>query len=160
MVPIIFIVTVSLILVAMLYWVLRSAGEGERRTRHSKRGAYQFESAQELFKYVDDEVYLREDGVQLVRINENRMRALWNLGEGQWQDFNRSGDQKNRGREAFMRVHQAGEHLRTIDMPLRQRSGHFDYDLSPGIATYFSIGFKENNRFYPVLTSRTILRQC
>lgn len=158
MIPIVFILTVSLVLIAMLYWVLHNS-EARQRPLNNRRNDYQFESAQELFKYVENEVYLGEDKVELLRYDEDRVRALWNLSEDKWRQLAERGE-SNKNREPFLRLYQAGERLRFMDMPLRQKSGHFDYDLPPSTASYFTMGYKENNRFYPLLTSRTVMRQC
>lgn len=158
MIPIVFILTVSLILIAMLYWVLRSS-EGQRRPGDKRRNDYQFEAAQELYKYVENEVYLGENKVELLRYDEDRVRALWNLSEDKWQQATERGN-NDKNREPFLRLYQAGELLHSMDMPLKQRSGHFDFDLPPSTASYFSVGYKENNRFYPLVTSRTVMRQC
>lgn len=158
MIPVVFILTVSLILIAMLYWVLHNS-EGQGRSGNNRLNDYQFESAQELFKYAPDESYLEENKVELIRCNEDRVRALWNLSEEKWQQFSGSG-QNNKNREPFLRIYQAGELLHTIDMPLKQKSGSLEYDLPPFTASYLALGYKENNRFYGLLSSRTVMRQC
>lgn len=158
MIPVVFIITVSLVLIAMLYWVLRNSEDG-RRSPTNHRDRYQFEAAQELFKYVEEEANLAVDTVALVRNDEDRVRALWNLSEDKWRHFSERVENK-RNREPFLRIYQAGELLHTMDVPLKQPSGHFDYDLAPFTASYFTLGYKENNRFLGVLTSRTVMRQC
>lgn len=158
MIPVVFILTVSLILIAMLYWVLHSSEE-QRRPGNNLRNDYQFESAQELFKYTPGGAYLDEDKVELLRYDDDRMRAIWNLSDEKWQQFSERCE-NNKSREPFLRIYQAGELLHTMDMPLKQKNGHFDYELPPLTASYFTLGYKENNRFCSVLTSRTIMRQC
>ncbi|MEN6392060.1 MAG: DUF4912 domain-containing protein [Syntrophomonas sp.] len=156
MIPVVFIITVSLILIAMLYWVLHSS-EGQRRP--GPNNEYQFESAQELFKYAPDEAYLDEDKLELVRRDDDRVRALWNLSEDKWQQFSKNAE-NDKNREPFLRIYLAGELLHTMDVPLKQKNGHFDYDLAPFTASYFTLGYKDNKSFCPLLTSRTIMRQC
>jgi hypothetical protein len=158
MIPVVFILTVSLILIAMLYWVLRSS-EGQRRPGNNLRHDYQFESAQELFKYAPDEAYLGEDRVELIRHDDDRVRAIWNLSEEKWRQFSERAE-NSKSREPFLRIYQAGELLHSMDVPLKQKNGHFDYELSLATASYFTLGYKENNRFCGVLTSRTVMRQC
>ena len=87
------------------------------------------------------------------------MRAIWNLSEEKWRQLSERAE-NSKSREPFLRIYQAGELLHTMDVPLKQKSGHFDYDLPPSTASYFNVGYKENNRFYGVLTSRTVMRQC
>lgn len=155
MAPIIFITSVSLVLLLMLYWVLR--GDGSHQ--HS-RSDYRFEAAQELFKYVEDEVYVGENGIQLERISEGRVRTYWNLTRDKWQEISGPADSGKRTREPFLRIYQAGDLLHSFDMPLKQRCGHIDSDLPPHTACYGSLGFKENGRFSALFTSHTLMRHC
>ncbi|HWP95968.1 MAG TPA: hypothetical protein VN426_03890 [Syntrophomonadaceae bacterium] len=155
MAPIIFITSVSLVLLLMLYWVLRGDG-GQRRSRSD----FRFETAQELFNYVEDDVYLGENCIQLQRTSEGRVSTYWNLALEKWQEMGGSADPSKRSREPFLRVYQAGDLLHTLDMPLKQRCGQFDFDLPPHTACYCSLGFKENGRFSALVTSRTLMRQC
>lgn len=153
MAPIIFITSVSVVLLLMLYWVLRD-DTGQRRIRSN----YQFEAAQELFNYMEDEVYLGENCIQLQRTGSARVRTYWNLSRDKWAEISGS-DERKKNREPFLRFYQAGELLHAFDMPLKQRCGHHDFDLPPMTACYGSLGYKENGRFSALFTSRTLMRQ-
>lgn len=156
MTPIIFIISVSLVLMLMLYWILRDFDRGRRRQQDN----FQFETAQELFNYVDEDVYLGENHIELIRPEMGRVQALWNFSQDKWAELCGVSEQKKKTREPYLRFYQASEQLRTFDMSLRNRSGHQDFDLPANTACYFSIGYKENGRFFPVMTSRTLMRQC
>lgn len=156
MTPIIFIISVSLVLLLMLYWILSDYDRGRRRQQNH----YQFEAAQELFKYVDEDVYLGENRIELTRLELEKVQALWNLSQDKWMELCGINDKKKKTREPFLRFYQACEQLRTFDILIRHRSGRQDFDLPPGTACYFAIGYKENGRFFPIMTSRTLMRQC
>lgn len=156
MTPIIFIISVSLVLMLMLFWILSDYDRGRRRQQNS----FQFETAQELFKYVDEELYLGENRIELVRPEPGRVQALWNLSQEKWIELCGISEQKKKTREPYLRFYQACDQVRTFDTALRHRSGHQDFDLQPGTACYFTLGYKENGKFFPAMTSRTVMRQC
>lgn len=155
MAPLLFIGIVSLILIALLYWILRTSDSDSKRPR--SYNTLQWEAAEEITNTVDYEIYLADNSMKLIRLKNDQVIVYWNFSNEKWQADMAPSKQAPKNPNLMLRVYQTQEWLKTWDMPIKHKRGSMRFTLPVQTFCYCSIGYKENGSFTPILTSNTIM---
>ena len=160
MTPILYVSLLAGMLLLIIYISLTTLAD-RSPNRHFKVPGhmFQFESAQELFKYVESEdIYLPHDSIKLVRNDYHRVTAYWHLSREKWEEYQNLSRETFRQEQIFLRIYEAREFLRTRDIPVRSTIGSYDFELPSKTFCYGSLGIKEGERFLPLLCSNLVGR--
>lgn len=150
--PLLYIILLTAVLLLMLYWVLSSLSpRRERRVRVSDRG-FAFESAQELFKYLETgEFYLPGDSIKLIPAESGHLRAYWHLKQEKWQEILKQVDNKPGGKQLVLRLHQGEDSHQEV--PVKKSAGSYDWEVREDSPYFISLGIKSRDNYTPVLIS-------
>jgi len=151
--PLLYIILLTTVLLLMLFWVLVSLSpRQERRFRLPDRVSFAFESAQELFKYLEEgEFYLPDDSVKLMPAESGHLRAYWHLGQGKWQEILKQVGNKTGEEELVLRLHQGKDTYQEV--PVKKPVGSYDWEVTGESPCSISLGIKSRDNYTPVLTS-------
>jgi len=153
--PLLYIILLCAVLFIMLYWVLSATGPKERRLRFKipHRDMFSWESAQELFKYLEtEEFYLPADSIKLLATDSGHLRAYWRISPGKWQKILKQLGSRAQGRELILRIHQGGTNLNLPDVPVKKPIGSYDWEAKAEPGCCASLGINGNN-YTPLIIS-------
>jgi hypothetical protein len=150
--PLLYIILLTTVLLLMLYWVLSSfSPRRERRIRVPDR-EFAFESAQELFKYLETgEFYLPGDSLKLMPAESGHLRAYWHLKQEKWQEILKQVDNKTGEEYLVLRLHQGEDSYQEV--PVKKPAGSYDWEVSGESPCSISLGIKSRDNYRPVLIS-------
>lgn len=154
--PILYIILLCLVLLIMLLWVLSAIGPEERRPRFKipDTDLLSWESAQELFKYLEtEEFYLPADSVRLLATDSGNLRAYWHISQPKWQEILKQLGGKSKGRDLIIRIHQGEKELNLPDAPVRRPAGSYDWEIKAGPSCHASLGIASANNYTPLIVS-------
>jgi len=136
----------------MLYWVLSSLSPGqEGRVRVPDR-EFAFESAQELFKYLEEgEFYLPDDSVKLMPAESGHLRAYWHFNQRKWQEILKQVGNKTGQKQLVLRLHQGEDSYQEV--PFNKPAGSYDWEVPGESPCYVSLGIKSKDNYTPLLIS-------
>ena len=159
MTPVLYVSLLAGMLLLIIYISLSTLGGSKKRRYKIPGHRFQFESAQELFKYVESEdLYLPHDSIKLVRNDYHRVTAYWHLSREKWEEYQDLSRETFRSDQIFLRIYEAREFLKTRDIPVRSTIGSYDFELPSRTFCYSSLGEKEGERFIPLLCSNLVGR--
>jgi hypothetical protein len=153
--PLLYIILLSAVLFIMLYWVLSAAGPEEHRSRFKmpSQDMFSWESAQELFKYLEtEEFYLPADSIKLLAIDSGHLRAYWRISQSKWQEILKQLGNRASGRELILRLHQDGKTLDLPDASVKRPVGSYDWEIEAESSYYVSLGITGND-YTPLIIS-------
>jgi len=157
MTPLIFIVIVTVVLCLLIYWVLNTIKQDNKKT-FSARSLY-FESASELAINSPHEFYLAQNAIKIQRCEGEFGLVFWNLSRTKWESICAEQGISPDMKRIVLRVNEAAEHFNYSDMWVRTIVGQCRFHLQPETAYYVTLGIKHRKRFIPIFTSNTIMRQ-
>jgi hypothetical protein len=151
--PLLYITLLTAVLLLMLYWVLVSLSpRRERRIRVPDGARLAFESAQELFKYLEEgEFYLPDDSIKLMPAESGHLRAYWHLSREKWQEILRQAGNRTGEKELVLRLHQGEDSYQEV--PVKKPVGSYDWEVSGESPCNISLGIKSRDNYTPVLIS-------
>ena len=150
--PLLYIILLITVLLLMLYWVLSSlTPRRERRIRVPDR-EFAFESAQELFKYLETgEFYLSGNSIKLMHAQSGHLRAYWHLRQEKWQELLKQVGNKTGEEELVLRLHQGEDSYQEV--PIKKPAGSYDWEVTGDSPCSISLGIKSRDNYTLVLTS-------
>ena len=153
--PLLYIILLTVVLLVMLYWVLGSLSpQRERRVRVPDRIRFAFESAQELFKYLEEgEFYLPDDSIKLMPAESGQLRAYWHLSQGKWQEILKQLGTKSGDKQLVIRLYQDNNEDCYQEIPVKKPVGSYDWEVPRESPYYISLGIKSRDNYTPVLIS-------
>jgi len=157
MTPLLFISIVAVILTLLIYWVLNTIENDEKKITIPSN--FDFEAAPELALNVADEFYLAQNTIKIQRSDDEYGLAYWNLSRSKWEEFCAQYGMSPDMWRIVLRVNEAGEQFHYSDMWVRTIAGQCRFHLQPQKAYYASLGIKRGKRFIPILNSPTIMFQ-
>ncbi len=152
--PLLYIILLTVVLLLMLYWVLSSlTPRRERRIRVPDR-EFAFESAQELFKYLETgEFHLPDNSVKLMPAESGHLRAYWHLSQEKWQEILKQVDNKPGGKQLVLRLHQDNKEDSYQEVLIKKPAGSYDWEVTGESPCSISLGIKNRDNYTPILTS-------
>jgi hypothetical protein len=157
MTPLLFITLVTVVLTLLVYWVLNTVENDEKiKTRPNR---FNFEAAPELALNVADEFYLARNTIKIQHSEAEYGLVYWNLERSRWEEICDQNGISPDMRRIVLRVNEAGEQFHYSDMWVRTIAGQCRFRLQPQKAYYATLGIKSGQRFIPILSSSTIMRQ-
>ena len=157
MTPLLFISIVAVVLTLLVYWVLNTIENDDKRI--TRPSTFDFEAAPELALNAADEFYLARNTIKIQRSDDEYGLAYWNLERSQWEEICAQQGMSPDMRRIVLRVNEAGEQLHYSDMWVRTIAGQCRFRLQPQKAYYVSLGIKRGKRFIPMISSHTIMVQ-
>ncbi|MFA7148056.1 MAG: DUF4912 domain-containing protein, partial [Syntrophomonadaceae bacterium] len=108
-----------------------------------------FESAQELFKYLETgEFYLPGDSIKLIPAESGHLRAYWHLRQEKWQEILKQVDSE---KQLVLRLHQGEDSYQEV--PVKKSAGSYDWEVREDSPYFISLGIKSRDNYTPVLIS-------
>jgi uncharacterized membrane protein YwzB len=155
MVPLAFIIIVSLILVALIYWVLNTMRFDEAVNEDD----FLFEAAPELFAYgtiPDLNSYLpfETNRLKLGRANKVYLIAYWSIEEEKQEEFYEKTEVDG---DLVLRIYQTSFGLIYDEFPVENLKGSHYFESKPETAYYAVLGIKKDDSFFPWLYSNTVM---
>lgn len=151
--PLLYIILLTTVLLLMLYWVLASLSPRRvHRVKVPDRVRFAFESAQELFKYLETgEFYLPGDNIKLMPAESGHLRAYWHLKQEKWQEILKQVGNKTGEEELVLRLHQGEDSYQEVS--IKKPAGSYDWEVTGESPCYISLGIKSKNNYNPLLIS-------
>lgn len=155
MTPLLFIILVTLVLLLMVYWIL-SVPTKRRYPENTPPKKYNFETAQELFKYVEPVREMAEDNELKLSAHSKYILASWNIKLSTWQEILNEFGADLEYEDLLIRLHDSRLHSNDFELPVSDLSGTCHFQSIPGTAYYAVIGIKQSDDFIPLFLSNTI----
>lgn len=155
MVPLVFILIVSLVLFLLVWWVLSTLRiDG---TYDKEAGSFFFETAPELYTYgympdIRSYIPFENNCLRLNRVNSKRLLAYWMIDDDKADEFNKAGSIDG---ELVLRICQTGSVYK--DVPAESLKDSYHFEFKPETAYYAVLGMKKDDSFFPWLYSNTVL---
>lgn len=154
--PLLYITLLCAVLLIMLFWVIGTMPP-EKPGLHLKipdRDMFSWESAQELFKYLEtEEFYLPANSIKLLRTDSGHLRAYWRLSQEKWQEILKQLGNKSNGKKLVLRLHQDESNLNLPDAPVKRPVGSYDWEIPAESSHYVSLGIISTDKYTPLLLS-------
>lgn len=156
MVPLVFILIVSLVLFLLVYWVLSTMRLDE--TRDKDAGSFFFETAPELFTYgympdIRPYIPFEANRLKLVRGNADHLITYWMIEDDKKEEF-----KKNIGHgELVLRIYQTSFGIIYEELPVDSLKGSHYFESKPETAYYAVLGVKKDDSFVPWFYSNTLM---
>lgn len=155
MTPLLFISVVTLILVALVYWIISNQDMqlSDRDHHYDHEGSIRFEAAQELLKYVNDEKISQQDVLRLKAWDQDIM-VYWQVSSDTWEDTINKYGLKNNYDRIVIRLYDPNLHIRDIEVNhltggQRIKTGDFHVN-------YAVLGIYRKGDFIPLFLSQTV----
>lgn len=151
MIPLIFIVVVSLVLMLLVYWVLSTI---KSDNPDKDVGSFYFETAPELYTYgylpdILPYIPYESNQLKLCRGSASYLLAFWMVAEGE--------EPAAGQRDLSLRIYQTSAGVVFTDIPVSNLKGSHYFKVEPGRAYYAVLGDNHNGSFDPWLYSNTLL---
>ncbi|MDD2586418.1 MAG: hypothetical protein PHT79_04980 [Syntrophomonadaceae bacterium] len=150
MTPLLFISLTTAVLVLLLYWILSTLDLQERPKRKDPK-SYHFETAQELFKYLEPDTDLPFDSIKIAQNRSGYRIVTWNLSQEKWEE--RISERAIEPDERFiiLRLEKKGRMKRIYDIPVGKLNGSYEFKANNNESWTASLGFKDDT-YEPILT--------
>jgi hypothetical protein len=157
MVPLVFILIVSLVLILLVYWVISTMKFDD--DQDTEAGSFFFETAPELYTYgylPDIQPYIpyQTNQIRLCRGNSSHLLTYWMVEEDKKAEFMK--DSSING-ELGLRIYQTSAGVKYDDVAIRNLKGSYHFSSKPDTAYYTVLGIKDHDTFIPWIYSNTIL---
>jgi hypothetical protein len=156
MTPLLFISIVALVLTLLIFWVLSTIENDEKKITKSR--SFNFEAAPELALNVRDEFYLARNTIKIQLSEVEYGLVYWNLERNKWEEICKQHEISPDMKRIVLRINEAGELFHYSDMWVRTIAGQCRFRLQSEKAYYATLGIKNGKRFIPILTSSMIMR--
>ncbi len=150
--PLLFIAMVSLILIALLYWIINSLDSETQKKKHTAP-EFKWETAPEIVDSNSSEIYMPQNSIKIVKNCEGSITVLWHFPPDSTLISNNA---KLENKELILRVYQIIDWQTYFDIAISGNSGSKSIKLNNCTYFYCTIGYKNANGFVPLISSRTI----
>ncbi|MEN6325162.1 MAG: hypothetical protein ABFD18_02980 [Syntrophomonas sp.] len=155
MVPLLFIILVTAVLLLMVYWILSSPAK-RRHPEATPQRKYDFETAQELFKYVEPVIEMAKENELKLSSHSKYILASWNIKLSTWQEILNEFGADLEYEDLLIRLHDSRLQSSNFELPVSDLNGTCHFQAIPGTAYYAVIGIKQGKDFIPLFLSNTI----
>lgn len=153
MTPLLFISIVTLVLVSLVYWILASLEKRQISDDPKGRDSLKFETAQELFKFVDPEPVAEQD-VLGIQIHKEHIQLYWHISNDTWNStLEKFGLQMQRDK-VVIRLYDSSLHI--MDIPVNDIQGGQKVKTGDFHVSYGVLGVKVQEDFTPLFLSRNL----
>lgn len=157
MVPLVFILVVSLVLLLLVYWVLSTLKWDE--IKESDAGSFFFETAPEFYTWgylpdIDPYLPYKPNEIRLCRGNSSHLLTYWLVEEDKKAEFMAANNIKG---ELILRIYQTSGGIVFEEISVSSLKDSYSFEVKPEKAYYTVLGFKNENSFHPWLYSNTLL---
>ncbi len=154
MTPLFFIITVTTVLILLIYWVLSTVKETENI--RTKIPIFNYELASELYTYGESELYLPHNSIKFIGNDSKSLFAYWNLSKEKFLEVAEQNNTAPDPERIMLRLYEISEWQRYSDIQVKSISGRCRFELQAGVSYYVVLGISLKNQFIPILTSQTI----
>ncbi|MDD3267932.1 MAG: hypothetical protein PHX14_01305 [Syntrophomonadaceae bacterium] len=155
MIPLVFILLVTAVLILMVYWILSNPKKPDHPETTPQR-KYDFETAGELFKYVEPVRAMPEENELKLSAHSKYILASWNIKPSTWQEILDEFGAALDYEDLLIRLHDSRLQPNSYELPISDLSGTCHFQSIPGTAYYAVIGVKQADDFIPLFLSNTI----
>lgn len=150
MTPLLFISLTTVVLVLLLYWIL-STLDWQEKPKPRDPKAYHFETAQELFKYMEPDTELASDSIKMAQNRSGYRIITWNMSPEKWEESISERGMQPDERFIILRLEKRGKMERVYDIPVGSLSGSYEFKANNNESWSASLGFKDDT-YEPILT--------
>lgn len=153
MTPLLFISIITLILLIMVYWILASLEKRPPADPSEARNKFKFETAQELFKFLDPQPGLeQEPDVLRLQVNKEYTKLYWHISSETWDSTMEKFGLKVQHENVIIRLYDSD--LKTMDIAVSDIQGGQKVKTDKFQANYGVLGIKVKGDFVPLFLSR------
>jgi hypothetical protein len=139
--------------------MMRNSQQFQSRKPHNESNQlFQFEAAPEVGVYPADGEHLAQNSINLSGQDAANLKAYWGLDEKMLEDVVRELDIDIDQPDMVLRLYESSDLVRYHDIPVKNLKGCCRLQLQPFKAYYISLGVMDSNRFIPILTSNTVIK--
>jgi len=154
MTPLLFISVVTLILLALVYWILSSHEKRlSGQDHHPDSGSLSFETAQELLKHADQDQISKEDVLRLKAWDQDIM-VYWQVSPDTWEETLGKYGLKDNYDRIIIRLYDP--YLRIRDIEVHHLTGGQRIKTGEFHVNYAVLGINRKEDFIPLFLSRTV----
>ncbi|KUG03251.1 hypothetical protein ASZ90_019350 [hydrocarbon metagenome] len=153
MTPLLFISIVTLVLVTLVYWILNSLEKRPVDDESESRNNMQFETAQELFKYLDPQPEPEQDVLRL-QADKEYVHLYWHISSDTWDSTMDKFGLKAQRNNVIIRLYDSN--LSIMDIPAKDIKGGQKIKTENFQVSYAVLGIKVNEDFVPLFLSRSL----
>lgn len=157
MTPLIFITIVIVVLTLLIYWVINTIDS--KKGKELDLSSFNYETAGELFKYIEADSYKESIKIQLKSGRDNTLYACWEISSDDLEEIAAKYGVTEPLDRLYLRIHEMSEVQRYYDTKVSSLNANYRLELSPGAAYYISLLIKKNNKFINIASSRTIIKR-
>lgn len=121
------------------------------------RRRFAFESAPELFRYVEPDYYLAPNSIRLTRLSGAQINASWRINREHWRNMGKDAAELLEEGKLILRLYRSGELLQIQDVLIKNPSGNLSLELGETESCCASLGVKEGDHFTPWMFSNTVI---
>jgi len=157
--PLIFIFSVSAVLVLLLYWIMSTldAKSQNKRNRNSQKyNKFKLKLSSELSNITPLKKLINQKDILRLAAQANHVLAYWHLSANTWNDYLR---QLNESQPVSLVIKLNSSEVRVppIIKVIDDCKGNVHFPSKPGMAYYAILGIKREDTFTPLLLSNTII---
>jgi hypothetical protein len=146
----------------LLYWLVNPAGKSQKTNLnqpYNQVGSlHQFEFASEVSLYPADENQLAKNSINISGERADDLRACWEIEQNRLDEAAQAMNIALEESELVLRLYESSDQVRYQDIAAKSNNGCCRLRLQPYNAYYVSLGFMNSNRFIPILTSNTVIK--
>lgn len=164
MTPLLFISIAVIVLSLLVYWVLSTIKDPQSPNSGNPdndfRYAYDFEIAPELSVYPENKLHLDPNTIKLSGQDAAHLTVYWNLEQEMLEKTAQETDlHLDASYNLVLRLYESSDLLGYHDFHITRMVGCCRLQVHPSSAYYVSLGILDNQRFIPVITSNTVIKQ-
>jgi hypothetical protein len=152
MIPLLFISIVTLILVLLSYWILNNMEKQQYTPRKPANtpNKFKFETAQELFKYVEPDI--SEPSGLYLEIKPQGVHLNWDINPDDWQSALQHAGLREGNEHQVIRLISADDSF--IDIEINSLKGARELSTGSFRTHYAVLGIKNDENFVPLFKSQ------
>ncbi len=152
MTPLLFISIVTLVLVTLVYWILASLEKRPPADAPENSNKLKFETAQELFRFLDPQPVPEQDVLRL-QASEEHVQIYWHISSDTWNSTMEKFGLKAQRENVVIRLYNSDS--RIMDIPAQDIQGGKKVKTENFQASYAVLGIKIKEDFVPLFLSRS-----
>lgn len=155
-------IVAAVFIVFLLYWFVKMVGKPQpsdlRKPYNQTDSVQKFEFASEVSLYPADENQVARNSINISGERADDLRACWGIEQNRLDEAAQEMNIDLKESELVLRLYESSDQVRYQDIAAKRNNGCCRLRLQPYNAYYASLGLMNSNRFIPILTSNTIIK--
>ncbi len=153
MTPLLFISIITLVLVILVYWILASLEKRSAEDEPEGDNTLKFETAQELFKFLDPQPACEQDVLRL-QADKEYIKLYWNISSETWDSTMEKFGLIVQRENVIIRLYDSDSNI--MDVPVNDIQGGQKVKTEKFQPSYAVLGIKVKEEFVPLFLSRSL----